>query len=83
MHSTKFSVGQQVWLLHDNKAMCGTIRKASLIVTEEPISNDVQEHYCLSHIKPKPDQVWTKHVTRENVGANLLYATRDELINAL
>ncbi len=83
MHSTKFAVGQTVWLLHDNKAMCGKISRVALTVLEAPVRPEVREQYEIKYIKPKPDEICTKHTSRVDVDANLLYATREELINDL
>lgn len=84
MHSTKFSVGQRVWLLHDNKAMCGKVSHVSLTIAESNgVEPDVVENYEVKYIKPKPEELYIIHATRSDVDVQLLYASREELINDL
>ena len=84
MHATKFHVGHVVWLLHDNKAMCGKVARAALHVAESNgVEPNVVESYEVKYIKPKPDELYVKHATRSDEDVSLLFATREELINDL
>lgn len=78
-HTTKFGVGDVVWLLHANRAMSGIIKGVHLDIVQEHFQKEKTETYDLDGVSVPGDE----RETETSRGADLLYTSREALLASL